>query len=126
MEPGKWLFSQTIFYGGSQVYRSLRGRDSGHLLRTDFLCSGLHPTVEMLGALCKALLELEKGPGYGLSPLFLTDGGEVMHPIMWQPVAELGLSRCTGSKPVSLLLHCRCIRTFRLGPHGVPGLGEHK
>lgn len=74
VKAGKGLFSLTLFCGGFQACRAVTRRDSGRFLGIDFLRSMPHLTVEiLLGALYKALLDLEKGPGHCLSPSFLTD-----------------------------------------------------
>lgn len=52
----------------------VKRRDSDRFLGADFLCPVVPLTVEiLLGALCEALLELEKDLGHCLNPCFLTE-----------------------------------------------------
>lgn len=85
----------------------------------------------LLGALCEALSELEEGAGpWPGSPLVTGEGacrGEVAHPPYVPASGRAGPpTRGTDSKPVSLLRPRHSVRTCGLGPHGVPGPGEHQ
>lgn len=48
LEPGKWLFSPTVFSGGFQVHDMVKHRNSDYFLGIDYLCSVAHLTVEIL------------------------------------------------------------------------------